>query len=67
MQDTFLEAAILNWNDVDPRPAPASDQAEPAASSQVLTFNPSVVLPVLYVLAILVVFYRWYIVRVNHR
>ena len=41
MEDNFLEAAILNWDDIEPNPAPAPNEAEPRPSTQVASFNPS--------------------------
>ncbi len=67
MEDNFLEAAILNWDDIEPNPAPALNEAELRPSTQLRGFNPSAVLLALYVLAILVLMYRWYVMRAYQR
>lgn len=67
MEDNFLEAAILNWDDIEPGSASAPNEAEPGPVAQSGTFNPSVVLLALYVLALMVLIYRWYVVRAHRR
>jgi hypothetical protein len=67
MEDNFLEAAILNWDDIEARTGPVPAKAEPLSSPQAGAFNPSAVLLALYVLAVLVLIYRWYIGRAHPR
>jgi hypothetical protein len=57
MEDDFLKAAILNWNDIEPGPATVPGEAESMPFPQAPSFNPSLILLALYVLAILVLIY----------